>query len=78
MKTTVVSCDICGDRMLPERGQFVYEIRSRLVSGKGNGHEWPPYVQGGIDASEVCSRCFEEIMASIKEIKKRRTEGNGN
>ena len=78
MKTTVVNCDICGDRMLPEHGQFVYEIKSRFVSGEGNGREWPPYVQGGIDASEVCSRCFEEIMTSIKEIKKRRTEQNGN
>lgn len=78
MKTTVVSCDICGKRMLPERGQFVYEIKSRFVSGEGNMRDWPPYVHEGIDASEVCSGCFEEIITSIKEIKKRRTEQNGN
>lgn len=78
MKTTVVSCDICEARMLPERGQFVYEIKSRFVSGEGNVYDRPPYVQGGIDASEVCGKCFEEIMTSIKEIKKRRTEKDGN
>lgn len=78
MKMTVVRCDICGNRMLPERGQFVYEIKSRFVSGERNVYERPPYVQEGIDASEVCGRCFEEIMTSIKEIKKRRTEQNGN
>ena len=78
MKMTVVRCDICGARMLPEHGQFVYEIKSRLLSGEGTMHDWPPYVQGGIDASEVCGRCFEEIITSIKEIKKRRTEEDGN